>query len=29
MPAGMFHVKQPPQPAEKGGELHQKEKGGS
>ena len=28
-PAGMFHVKQPPQPALKGGEEHQNENGGS
>jgi len=29
MPPGMFHVKQPPQPAENGAEEHQNEKGGS
>jgi hypothetical protein len=28
MPPGMFHVKQPPQPAENGGEEHQNENGG-
>ena len=28
-PLGMFQVKHPPQPTEKGGDWHQNEKGGS